>query len=304
MERTKKRVLFLCTGNSCRSQMAESWLRHLAGDRFEAISAGTDPQGIHPLTVESMRERGIEVPGQRSKSVENFSGQSFDFVITVCDKAPGLLNGETTSEAHYSLLPLPLIEQSQSGWQRSLAFQVGSARIQPFPEDPMDCIFFRHGIAAAWEDWAGHDSQRPLTPEGIEKTRQAARGLIKLEVQPTHLLYSPFVRTQETADIVKKIVKFDGDPDSCPALLSDAPPERLFQVLAEFPHNSFVLCVGHEPHLGLTAGVMVFGKPSPGLSLKKAGACCIRFESPPQPGRGILVWWMTPSQLRGYGKSS
>ena len=110
MERTKKRVLFLCTGNSCRSQMAESWLRHLAGDRFEAISAGTDPQGIHPLTVESMSEHGIEFPGQRSKSVENFSGQSFDFVITVCDKAPGLLSGERTSEAHYSPLPLPLTE--------------------------------------------------------------------------------------------------------------------------------------------------------------------------------------------------
>ncbi len=105
MERKKKRVLFLCTGNSCRSQMAEGWLRHLAGDRFEAISAGTDPQGIHPLTGESMRERGIEIPGQRSKSVEKILGQSFDFVITVCDKAREIcptFPGSSTS-LHWSL---------------------------------------------------------------------------------------------------------------------------------------------------------------------------------------------------------
>ena len=85
--------------------MAEGWLRHLAGDRFEAISAGTDTQGIHPLTVESMRERGIEIPGQRSKSVENFLGQSFDFVITVCDKAREncpIFPGSSTS-LHWSL---------------------------------------------------------------------------------------------------------------------------------------------------------------------------------------------------------
>ena len=81
------RVLFLCVGNSARSQMAEGWLRHLAGDRFEAASAGTHPTGVHPLAVEAMREVGIDLSGHRSKSAEEYAGQRFDYVVTVCDPA-------------------------------------------------------------------------------------------------------------------------------------------------------------------------------------------------------------------------
>jgi len=82
-----KRVLFVCTGNRARSQMAEGLLRHLAGDRFEVHSAGTEPKSVLPLTVEVMREIGIDISGQRSKSVDEFAGQQFDYVITVCDTA-------------------------------------------------------------------------------------------------------------------------------------------------------------------------------------------------------------------------
>jgi len=82
-----RRVLFVCTGNSARSQMAEGLLRHLAGDRFEVYSAGTEPKGLVPLTVAVMEEIGIDVSGQRSKSVDEFAGQEFDYVITVCDIA-------------------------------------------------------------------------------------------------------------------------------------------------------------------------------------------------------------------------
>lgn len=82
-----KRVLFVCTGNRARSQMAEGLLRQLAGDRFQAYSAGTEPKGIAPQTVEVMGEIGIDVSGQRSKPVEEFLGQAFDCVITVCDVA-------------------------------------------------------------------------------------------------------------------------------------------------------------------------------------------------------------------------
>jgi len=84
---TRKRVLFVCTGNRARSQMAEGLLRHLAGDRFEVYSAGTLPSGMSEHTIEAMREIGIDVSGQRSKSVEEFDGQSFDYVITVCNSA-------------------------------------------------------------------------------------------------------------------------------------------------------------------------------------------------------------------------
>jgi len=83
----KKKILFLCTGNSARSQMAEGLLRTMAGERFEILSAGTHPKGMHPQTIAAMNEIGIDVSQQRSKDVTEFEGQKFDYVITVCDRA-------------------------------------------------------------------------------------------------------------------------------------------------------------------------------------------------------------------------
>lgn len=82
-----KRALFVCTGNRARSQMAEGLLRHLAGDRFEVHSAGTVPRGLAGETVAVMGEIGIDISGQWSKHVDEFAGQPFDFVITVCNSA-------------------------------------------------------------------------------------------------------------------------------------------------------------------------------------------------------------------------
>ena len=83
----KKRVLFLCTGNSCRSQMAEGLLRSLAGERFEVHSAGTRPQGVNPRAVCAMRELGIDIGAQSSEHVDRYLGTGIDTVITVCDHA-------------------------------------------------------------------------------------------------------------------------------------------------------------------------------------------------------------------------
>ena len=83
----KKRVLLLCTGNSARSQMAEGLLRNDGGARFEVESAGVSPSRVRPEAIEAMREIGVDISGQRSKSVEEFAGQAFDYVITVCDNA-------------------------------------------------------------------------------------------------------------------------------------------------------------------------------------------------------------------------
>ncbi len=83
----KQSVLFLCTGNSCRSQMAEGWLRHLAGDRFDVASAGTHPVGLNPMAVEVMKEVGVDISSHHSKNMEEFKDQAFDVVITVCDQA-------------------------------------------------------------------------------------------------------------------------------------------------------------------------------------------------------------------------
>jgi arsenate reductase (thioredoxin) len=82
-----KRVLLLCTGNSCRSQMAEALLRHLAGDDVAAASAGTEPKTLHPLAAHVMSELGIDISRQRSKGLDAVIGQPWDFVITVCDRA-------------------------------------------------------------------------------------------------------------------------------------------------------------------------------------------------------------------------
>ena len=80
-------VLFLCTGNSCRSQMAEGWLRHLAGTRFDVASAGTHPVGLNQRAVTVMKEAGVDIAHHRSTRVDELMGNRFDYVITVCDRA-------------------------------------------------------------------------------------------------------------------------------------------------------------------------------------------------------------------------
>jgi arsenate reductase (thioredoxin) len=111
-----KRVLILCTGNSARSQMAEGLLRHDAGDRFEVESAGTKPGTVRPEAIAVMGEIGIDISGHRSKHVDEFEGQSFDYVITVCDNAkescPIFLGG--TKRIHQSFEdPPPLSEGTE-----------------------------------------------------------------------------------------------------------------------------------------------------------------------------------------------
>ncbi|MBU0570597.1 MAG: arsenate reductase ArsC [Candidatus Omnitrophica bacterium] len=83
----KKKVLFLCTGNSCRSQMAEGFLKHMTPDEFEVSSAGTDPAQVNPASVRTMQEVGIDISGQKPESVNKYAGTKFDYVITVCGDA-------------------------------------------------------------------------------------------------------------------------------------------------------------------------------------------------------------------------
>jgi arsenate reductase len=82
-----RRVLFLCTGNSCRSQMAEGWLRELGGDAYQVASAGVTPYGLNPNAVLVMAEAGVDISGHRSESVERYLDHDFDDLITVCDRA-------------------------------------------------------------------------------------------------------------------------------------------------------------------------------------------------------------------------
>ena len=83
----KLKVLFLCTGNSCRSQMAEAWTRHLKSDEVEPYSAGVEPHGLNQNVIEVMAEAGMDTSGQRSKHVDELKEIAFDYVVTVCDHA-------------------------------------------------------------------------------------------------------------------------------------------------------------------------------------------------------------------------
>ena len=83
----KKRILFLCTHNSCRSQMAEGLVNHFFDNRFQAFSAGTSATIVHPLAIIALQELGVDISNHRSKTLDEFSAQSFDYVITLCDSA-------------------------------------------------------------------------------------------------------------------------------------------------------------------------------------------------------------------------
>ncbi len=83
----KTKVLFLCTHNSCRSQMAEGLVNHYLGDRIQAYSAGTEATAVNPRAIRVLAELGVDITGQRSKTMDEFSGQRFDFVITLCGDA-------------------------------------------------------------------------------------------------------------------------------------------------------------------------------------------------------------------------
>ena len=107
----KFRVLFLCTGNSCRSQMAEGWARHLAPDTIEAFSAGLETHGLNPRAVQVMQEAGVDITGHHSQHVDEFADQPLDYVVTVCDHAhetcpvfPGMT---TTADTLTSSRPAP-----------------------------------------------------------------------------------------------------------------------------------------------------------------------------------------------------
>jgi len=110
-----KRVLFLCTGNSCRSQMAEGWLRHLAGDRFEAFSAGLDPHGLNPSAVAAMGEVGVDISSHTSDAIDQYADEAMDYFITVCNRAaescPLTPPGSTT--LHWSFEDPPTVVKDQ-----------------------------------------------------------------------------------------------------------------------------------------------------------------------------------------------
>ena len=118
-----KRILVLCTGNSARSQMGEGLFRHEGSGEFEVSSAGTRPSSVRPEAIAVMREIGIDISGHRSKSVDEFTGQPFDYVVTVCDNArdacPVFPAG--TARLHWSFIDPAAVEGAEE--ERQAAFR-------------------------------------------------------------------------------------------------------------------------------------------------------------------------------------
>lgn len=128
----KERVLILCTGNSARSQIAEGLLRHDSGDRFEVESAGTKPGRVRPEAIAVMSELGIDISGHRSKSVDEFAGQSFDHVLTVCDNAKETcpIHSGHTNRLHHNFEDPAAVEGSEE--ERLAAFRKVRDQIREF----------------------------------------------------------------------------------------------------------------------------------------------------------------------------
>jgi phosphohistidine phosphatase len=166
----------------------------------------------------------------------------------------------------------------------------------------MDCLLMRHGIAVERDEWEGADTDRPLTERGAKRVAQVVAGLIRLGLQPSHVLSSPLIRAIETAKIVHRLLRVRPAVQIVDELLPDAPPDRLLSILHDFQPEACVLCTGHEPQLGMAASFMLSGRATASFPMKKAGACLIELPMPAKPGRGILRWWLTPSQLRAMGK--
>ena len=166
----------------------------------------------------------------------------------------------------------------------------------------MHCLLFRHGIAESPNTWSGDEHSRPLTKEGFTKTEQAIEGLKRIGVEPTHLLCSPLTRTQQTAAIAKNILAVQAEIEITPQLVYDQSPMVLFPILQTLPPEAVVMCIGHEPHLGQTAALMLFGNHSPSLSFKKAGSALIAFHKNAIIGQGMLEWWLPPAQPRALRK--
>lgn len=170
----------------------------------------------------------------------------------------------------------------------------------------MDCLLMRHGIAVERDEWEGADTDRPLTERGAKRVGQVAAGLNRLGAQPTHVLSSPLIRAIETAKIVHRLLSVRSAVQIVGELSPDAPPDQFLSIFHDLQPEACVLCIGHEPQLGMAASFMLSGRATASFPMKKAGACLIEVTMPVKPGRGVLRWWLTPSQLRvmGRGRSS
>jgi phosphohistidine phosphatase len=163
----------------------------------------------------------------------------------------------------------------------------------------MQLLVIRHAIAMEREEWAGRpDSDRPLTDTGRRRMRKNSRGLQRISPHPELIATSPWLRAADTARVVAETLGVER-METIDAMLPDRPPSELADWLNERSDLTAVAVVGHEPHLGELVTWFIGGHSGTNFEFKKGGACLLRFEGPVDAASGMLLWHLTPSQLRG-----
>lgn len=160
----------------------------------------------------------------------------------------------------------------------------------------MQLCFFRHGIAAPKGSMP--DRERPLTSEGRAKAKKAARGLKALGLRPDLVLTSPLARAAQTAEILVRELKFKKDAEPCEALEPNGLLQDLFKEIRKRGRARCVVLVGHEPDQSRMVSELLSGTRALRIELKKAGACCLETDRVPPKRKAVLLWLLTPKQLR------
>jgi phosphohistidine phosphatase len=168
-------------------------------------------------------------------------------------------------------------------------------------EQPADYELFimRHGLAVLRSGTAvPDDAKRPLTPEGRQKMRGIASGLVHLGLEVDWIVSSPLVRAVETAEIVGEALSSKPQLEMCDALRPGGSGEALITFLAKRKDRRRVLVVGHEPDLGESAARLIGAGRNANMPFKKGGCCLITFSTFPPKSPGRLVWWLTPRVMK------
>jgi len=167
----------------------------------------------------------------------------------------------------------------------------------------MRLILFRHGPAGRADEkrWPD-DAKRPVTRRGRERTAHAAAGLRRLLGRVRRVATSPLLRARQTAELLVAAIGPEVRIETLDALAPGAPYREVVRWLREVESGACVVLVGHEPHLGKLAGVLLFDSVAAPLPLKKAGAVCIDFIGPVEPGAGHLRAFLPPRTLRQLGR--
>jgi phosphohistidine phosphatase len=162
-----------------------------------------------------------------------------------------------------------------------------------------ELYIMRHGIAVERAaTTVMDDAKRPLTPEGKQKMRDIASGLVRAGLEADWIVSSPLVRAVETAEIVGEAQSSKPPMDLCDALAPGCDPQALITFLAKRPNRRRVVVVGHEPDMGELAARLIGAGRNANVPFKKGGCCLVTFSEFPPKAPGRLVWWLSPRILR------